>query len=196
MFCRSKGGEAFIYKDLDILLDYLSDKRNIGMVQIATNGMHIPKDWFWNLTKEMNITVRISKYKPDKVKKFEELCQAKGVNAEIYSFCNEDDTWNSLGNSSNPYILAEGETVESRYHNCMFKGCLTMENGIIARCSRAVNAAKIQGFSHKNGDVLDIRKSKDIKKDFFAYYTHPHSMTACLYCKGSRGEKIMPAEQL
>jgi hypothetical protein len=70
---------------------------------------------------------------------------------------------------------------------------LTLENGVIARCSRAVIAQQIQGFSVDDGDFLIVDKADDFGRRLRKYVNHPRCMQACCYCNGSLGSELVEA---
>ena len=191
-----QGGEPFLYREIDELLLFLKTVNNLGGVSIATNGKHVPKDSFWNNASGLNLCIRVSNYPGYKAVLSEQLCRKKNVDYVLYEFAGNAGTWRSLGNESRIYDLQGKQSLDYRYLICPFRMCLSLEDGIIARCSRAVNASKVQGFKHRKGDVISIREGSDLRESLRKYYINPKAMTACLYCKGGEGEEIPPAEQL
>jgi hypothetical protein len=84
-------------------------------------------------------------------------------------------------------------TIETKFSNCAFRGCLTLENGVIGRCSRAVIAAAIQGFTPNNGDFLLVDGADDFGQKLYHYLKSPRHMKACYHCYGSLGSELVDA---
>lgn len=84
-----------------------------------------------------------------------------------------------------------------RFVNCSFCGCLTLEHGELAYCSRATDSFAIQGFDRLATDYLKIDDSEDFREKLIAWRASPHFMETCRYCNGTNEEMMVrPAIQI
>jgi hypothetical protein len=100
--------------------------------------------------------------------------------------------WINLGKNTKK---KDYEVTMKDFINCPFKGCLTLENGSISKCSRATVAHHIQKFECDDlvGGLL-IRKSLTSRK-LLDFINNNNPVTACYYCNPV-GNKIPAAIQL
>lgn len=196
-----QGGEPFLYPQLETLLDFVRNCREIEMCLIATNGTVMPKVRAESLQGE-KFLVRISHYPvaSDISSEVQEWLESNSVRYKIYRFVSAEDKWFDLGKQCNPK-----EDIQTRFEKCLFKNCFTLENGMIERCARALVAQRLQGFTAKksggghngDGDYLPVYDSEDFKEALEKYISVPRAMEACRYCNGTDGTvQVEPAVQL
>lgn len=193
-----QGGEPLVYKELPKLIGYLGECSEIEQITIATNGMLIPNDEVIHACINNKVKFRISNYPQNRnnLSAFVEKLSAYRIDAELYDFATKESFWLDCGGLDTPRENND-EVVARRFNSCSFKGCLTMENGELHRCSRAKNAYSLQGFNSVKGDFVNVRNNKNLYDDIIQYHTPPHFETACRYCLGtSSARKIPPAQQL
>lgn len=142
-----QGGEPFTYTDLPKLTSYLSACNEIGEIVVATNGTITPQDEVWHNLSINNIKLRVSNYLQNRsnLKKFLNKAQTYRVNVNLYNFASRENLWYDCGGLDTPREDND-EIVFQRFNSCAFKGCLTIENGTLHRCSRAPNAHIMQNF--------------------------------------------------
>ncbi len=193
-----QGGEPFLYSDIDRLLVYLGDHDDVCDITIATNGLIQPKAHTMELLHRYNITVRISDYQNYNSttvtlkKKLEDL----GIRVKYYQFAGGTNSWSYMGGTEVTREENDSE-VQARFQNCDFRVCTTLENGRIAHCSRAMNAARVQGYDLSPGDTVTVRGNENLLNDITDYYDSFRFMESCRYCFGTSGtRKIDPAEQI
>lgn len=198
-----QGGEPFIYPQLDRILHFLIDEKKVKNIQIATNGTIVPEKLFY-LLRNKKIEVRISNYPVVDSIKICRLCEEfdkSNIKYSKYSFAGGSGEWTDCGSVGTPKETNDAIAAD-RFARCLFRGCLTLENGYIGKCSRCIHAAKVQGFTPKKGDYISVRESTNLKKELHRYREKSNTqnaffMEACRYCYGSfYGKKIKPAVQL
>jgi len=191
-----QGGEFFLHKNAKEILVDINKNEKISEIVISTNGTIIPnKDILSLLSNNKKITIRISNYKcigKEKIDALKEILTLHNINYWIFNFFGNDSKWIKFQGLS-AYRLNESD-VESYYKNCPFKNCLTLENGYISRCSRAVIAHHAQKFSIK-GYGVNIRKIGGIKA-LKAFIMNDSPVSACFYCHEQNSELIDAAEQM
>lgn len=193
-----QGGEPLIYKELTKLLGYLSACREVQQIHVATNGMLTPSDEIMLICSMNKIFLRVSNYpqNKDNLQNIAGKCRSFRVSASLYDFSSREALWYDCGGLDVPREN-DDRIVSERFQRCGFKGCLTLEDGELHRCSRAKNAYKLQGFEPEAGDCVRVRGNKNFLDDLVAYHSPPRFETACRYCNGTHNVKKIPAaEQL
>lgn len=193
-----QGGEPLVYKDLNKLLGYLSACREITQIVIATNGIKTPNDETMMLCRMHKIPFRISNYpqQRDNTQNFATKCKNFKVDVFWYDFASNQTLWYDCGGLDVPRE-DDDEVVAERFNHCAFRGCLTLEDGELHRCSRAKNAYKMQGIELEEGDYVRVRNNENLLEDIISYHTPLRFENACRYCNGTDGVKMIPAaEQL
>jgi hypothetical protein len=147
-----------LYPKLADLLDYCLHN-DIGKVVIATNGTIPMRKDVVNLFRNGNVEVRISDYNLPKQKAVQMLtkqCKSSNIRLWLYRFASGTGDWVELGGPNHPREDSD-DKVESKFSQCPFRGCLTLENGIMARCSRAPLAHIIQKYEPAETDFFKCR---------------------------------------
>ena len=197
-----QGGEPFVYPYLGKLIDYLLLQEKIEQIVFATNGTVIPVKYLEKLSHP-KISVRISNYPVVPKEKINSLCEVfddSVIQYSVYNFVHGDSFWTKCGGIETPKEYDNG-IVSDRYFRCGFKTCLTLENGILGKCSRAIHAKEMQKFTPKKNDYVSVTerhlKYKLIKYEFIQKINRRYFMEACRYCYGTElSEKVTPAIQL
>lgn len=193
-----QGGEPLLYKELPKLLGYLGACSEVTQITITTNGLITPSDEIMMICRINKIILTISNY-PQNVKNrqnFALKCLTFKVDVQLYDFAAKQALWYDCGGLDTPREN-DDNVVTERYNHCAFNGCLTLQDGELHRCSRAKNAYKLQGFQAVLGDYVKVRGNNHLLEDIIAYHTPPRFETACRYCNGTFGTKMIPpAEQL
>ena len=196
-----QGGDFFLHKDSEKILKYISNNNKISECMVATNCLIIPKQEILDILKSPKFLVRLSFYgtsNETRVKDIENVLIKNSINYKFHHFANKNDAWNYLGGIDTPKHTKE-ET-ESLYLNCKFKVCLTLENGLISRCSRATVAHRVQNFKPKDSDFVNVRKRffaiNELKNYIQKQNLSEGVVTACYYCNGTSGKSIPAGEQL
>ena len=193
--CQLQGGEFFLHKDAIKILKYLISNRKISKIIIASNGV-VPSlsSELIKILRNEKISIRISDYGSVNFKERNELIKRlrrRGIEVNLYKFAFGKQTWVDLGKNN---IRKNNEImIRKKFEECIFKGCLTLENGRIAQCSRGTIAHRIQKFEPKG--TLDIYDTK-FRKKLVQYLCFPKHMEACHYCNGNDGEIINAAIQI
>lgn len=195
-----QGGEPFIYPHLGLLLDYIKNCSAIEKCLIATNGTVLP-NISPDLLQNEKFIVRISNYPVDLNinGKIQDWLQINSIKYEVYHFVSKEDKWFDLGKGKRYKHSWEAEL---HFQNCLFRNCLTLEAGLLGRCSRSIIAQKLQKFIPRienggGGCYLPISDSEEFKLWMKEYISNPHHMEACRYCNGTdESLLIKPAIQL
>lgn len=195
-----QGGEPFLHSDLGALLDYCAKEEKIWAIEIATNGTIMPSDALLEKIRRLGVKIRISNYpvSREKGQALHARCQELGIASSIYHFAHGKDEWADLGGVDTPKEENDA-VVRERYFSCAFKGCLTLENGELNRCSRIHVAHTLQGFMRRDDDHVDVTRKRGLKKRIRHYLEHVDFPEACRYCWGNTKDNLRrcpPAEQM
>ena len=169
-----QGGEPLVYKDLNKLLGYLSACREVEYISIATNGTITPSDETMMLCRMHKIPFRVSNYPQnrDNLQNLALKLRVFKVDAVMYDFASKQALWYDCGGMDTPREN-DDNVVAERFNRCAFRGCLTLEDGELHRCSRAKNAYKLQGIELEAGDYVQVRNNPNLRADIIAYHTPP-----------------------
>ena len=194
-----QGGEPFLYTELPELLDFIRDSGKAETITVATNGTIFPDEKVFQALKRNHVRVRISHYPDtpqDTVERLMERLTRLNLDTWKYEFALDDSMWYDMGGIKAKPEADSDEAVARRFQNCPFHDCFTLENGKISRCSRAVIAELVQGFTANSGDYLPVVPTEDFPDRLWEYLRADRFMEACRFCYGSEGDKILPALQL
>jgi cytidyltransferase-like protein len=180
-----QGGEAFIYPELNVLLKFVIDSSAIHQIQISTNGTKMPNVEL-ELLKDKKICVRISDYECVKSisNRLKQHLDSNGCKNRSYRFAAGIGEWYDMGRG----FMHTSTRAALNFHACAFNNCLTLENGLLGRCSRATIAPRIQGFSPAITDYFKVEHMTDFRQSLAQYVNNPKYMEACRYCNGTSEE--------
>lgn len=196
-----QGGEPLLWDKLEDFLKDILAMNFVKNIQIATNGTKKPSPSFIKFLKLHNqITIRISPYPgvSDRQgnKLYEELTLER-INVGKHPFANASGDWSYLGGPDFKE-LSPKEGIYN-FNNCVFRKCLTLEDGILARCSRGPTAHQVQKFEPYKNDLFSFKKifknEYEFTKKFLGYVFNPQPMRACNFCNGTNGEPIVAGKQ-
>jgi organic radical activating enzyme len=188
------GGEPLINKDLPQMAAYCAQKNNIGAVEIITNGTIMPSMKLLEVCKKYNnkIYFHFSNYSKNEalksILKYDEIIAVLKENSVKHKM-SDDSIWNAEDTSLADRGYCE-QRLKTMYEDCWFKGCAQVLNGKIATCPRASAAAELINMN----DYIDLKNSKNLKKDFIDFYKKDSS-EACRYCVRI-GKRVTPAIQI
>ena len=187
-----QGGDFFLHKDAELLLSYIEGNDVITQCHVAHNCIVKPKANLISILKNPKFVVRFSSYGAVNEIKEQELCaylRLHGVHFFFHSFANENGSWSYLGGVEQS--KADKEKTRENYRRCAFRYCLTLENGIISRCSRATIAHHIQHFTPAPEDFINIRSCSFSINNLHRFIKNASMdrgiVEACYYCNGSVG---------
>ena len=197
-----QGGDIFLHKDVIRLLNYIKNEEKIRECVVATNSIIIPKKEILEILSDKKFVVRFSSYgvaNELNEKKLEKICNEFNINHYVYLFANGNSSWADCGGidmKKHPLSLTK-----ENYKKCLFKVCLTLENGILSRCSRSTVAHKVQHFRIKKQDFVNVRSPffniHKLKQFVVENENSEKGMVqACFYCNGTGGKMIVAGEQI
>ena len=191
-----QGGEPFIHPDIYTLLAYLVNEQRILKVQLASNGVASLKSQVIEILKHPKLHLGISDYYPHvNSQKLINVLKENNIPHKKYQFATGTGEWFNFGGIDTEREKNE-EIVKNRFNSCPYSICTTLQNGILGRCARSINARQVFSFSGFLNDYLNLRDGSCDSKKIIDYFNNRKFMEACYYCYGATLGKIPPAIQL
>ncbi len=182
---RLLGGEPFLYKDMDKLLEELISSPKIEKITFFTNGTIIPAGRITSLLKDRKVRVWISNYNlpQQKMSAFSEYCQNNKIN---YYIKTDALKWGYVGEP-----IAHNRTgiaLQKQFEHCN-NTCRSILNGKLFFCPRAAHLDDL-GYCKANGnECLNLdgdMSSIDILKVIY----RQQYLSACDYCNYGTSDMV------
>jgi len=145
-----QGGEPFLYQRLPELLDFIGNSGKAGKITVATNGTIVPSEAVLLAMQRNRVRVRISDYPviaEETLSRLIEVLESYDLEVWSYEFTSGNAKWLDMGRIDMPPLALNENEMQAHFLQCPFYDCFTLENGYISRCSRAVMAEQVQGFT-------------------------------------------------
>ncbi len=190
------GGEPFLYKDLELVIEYIGKKYRDKMIvySITTNGTIRPRETILDLCKEYNVLINISNYSGT-VKRLEEqyrqLTEYLGSHQVSYTIGNEQLQWMDYGFQTMDRGGKEEELVR------VFDECRTLCREVRGNkyyyCVMARSASENLGMNVGENDYLDLNTLGENEKKKILEFNHGYSekgyIDMCNHCHGAEAIK-------
>lgn len=191
-FCELVGGEPFLYKDLDEILDFVGQQKKIRQIVIVTNGTIMPSEQILEKLKKYNVLVRISDYGMfEKMAKLVIALEAHDINVRVL----QDMKWNDPGG-----IEKRGRSENERkfqYNKCIFSlRCKYLTEDKLFTCARIASLYLLEKYNGGN-DILAIDDllTEEKLRNFYLHDTGD-GCDYCDLCSIDSGEEISAAVQV
>jgi len=179
------GGEPFLHKHLDDILEFLIDKEKIGHVQIITNGTTMPEKNVINICgKSKKITVLISDYGTvsNKREKLVSTLQENNVRFTVLrpGYWRIDGGIDSRNRSQQELIRT--------FRSCRIGNCRSLLNGEMHLCPRSSAGTDLGIIPRRESDYVSVRKEdniKNIRRNLTELLKKHDYILACNYCDNS-----------
>ena len=197
---RVIGGEPFMNKDFDKVIERLNAEPKVKKIVIYTNGTIAPKQEKLECLKNKKVLVLITDY-GDLSRNLNNLSELCSQNNIAY-YAQKAHGWTNCSK-----ITKHERTNEQQmklFNDCCAKNTFTISDGKFYRCPFAANADRLRAvpqFEEDNLDFIELLKSgtavKDIKHSFKKYLFEKEFLETCDFCNGrSFGDtEITPAIQ-
>ena len=158
------GGEPLLVKDLDKMLEYAVNKKQIKTVEITTNGtIMFSEDLLNILTKyRKKILVVISNYSSNnelKCLKYDDIKLALEVRQIPYIF--PSYPWYLRGK-----IFKRNRTVKELkyvFKKCWQRDCIALMEGKMHHCTRSIAIQRLSDFEFLSDEFINIRENSPSK---------------------------------
>ncbi len=195
---RILGGEPFIVKNIDKLINYYANNDKIKRITIYTNSTIVPSENIINALKNNKVSVHMSDY--GKVSKniidLEEIFRHESITFYIHKYYE----WNDLGDCSKRKYTYE--QLCKFFSECNMAKCYTFYRGKLFLCPRSAHGERLGYFKNNISEYMDfsmeISNIEMEREKIKRLLKNVKSLTACNYCNGSnlRSKKIESARQL
>lgn len=197
------GGEPFLYRELDKIIDYIGGKYRDKMINFAitTNGTIIPEQRILDLCRKYCVLIRISNYSAELKyleRKYEKLKKELDKNEITYIIGGSDYQWMDYGFET---VNRGGKAEEliQVFDECKTT-CREIRGSKYYYCVMARSVSDNLGFGLGEDDYLDFKKVKDKKVllEFEMGYSDKGYLDMCNHCNGADAvnHPIPVAEQL
>jgi len=194
---RVLGGEPFMNKDINKVINKLKTYKNFSNIVIYTNATIIPKNENLTCLQSEKVTLEITNYGESLSKnhdKIVEIYKQKNINYRT----KDPGEWTESGKIK--FYKRSKEELQRTFDNCCVKNTTTLMDGVLYRCPYAANATKLKAVPLVNEEVVHLKENKSIqetKKEINKFFNSNKPITACSFCGGRdyNTEKIKAAIQ-
>lgn len=203
------GGEPFLHKELDMILERVCHKfgDKIGYIQIITNGSVIPNQNVLQVIEKFGVKVRLSDYSQkipysDRLQKVIDILREYNIEYSMGIY----KEWMDLGFPDKvPCIGKSREDAKKHMLNCS-PGCHIISERKFFYCGLMFSAEKCGLYQLEKDDYIDLRRSHsdplEDKKEIMKYCLGEIDkgfISICNICRGSGSDNdkiIEVAEQM
>jgi len=192
---RILGGEPFILKDIDKIINYCTGKLNVNRVVIYTNATIVPRPNAINAMKNKNVFVEITDY--GELSKA--LAQTRVVfdqESILYSVAQLPDSWDDSADIIHPKRSKEGN--QYIFDTCCAKYLYTLMHGKLYRCPFSASLNHIDNNFGDANDYVDLTSDELLKIRLQSFIYSPSYVPSCGYCRGRSKTlgRVKPARQV
>lgn len=181
------GGEPFINKDLEKVIDWCAKSPKIGSIIVVTNGTIFPSEAVLKSLKNNKIIVGISWYPlkdGSKRLKLIEYCARNNIHYHV-----RKDDWLDFGDFKICRNYSKKEIKET-FCNCFLNKCVQFNEGRLYRCTKT-HLLKDQKIDDPGKwetiSIRDIKSKRQMRRSLKKFYSLKW-LRACNYC--NTGEKL------
>ena len=153
------GGEPFLHKDINLILESFLELDNVLFIDIATNGTVVPQTRTMNLLDQLGATIEISDY-GDVSRKMNELiieCQQ----LDIVHFIQKYESWMTIGG----FFSRDRDEINKMETFLKCTSNVGITNHIVAhmlsRCIFSAMAGKLKLIPQANTDYVDLTHANE-----------------------------------
>lgn len=189
LFLELVGGEPFLYRKFDELLEKLVKINKIEQIVIVTNGTVIPNEKVTKLLKKYDVLIRVSDYGYlNKIVKFVQYAEENELNIWVTS-----SDWMYPGKPQKrdelKYDLCK------QFEKCFFTmQCKYLYEGKLFHCARAASLYALE--YERNMECLNVKNitADDLRR----FYLEQYYSEACAYCYlfTDKTRTISPGKQM
>jgi hypothetical protein len=176
------GGETLLYPYLGEAIEFCFNQSKIDKIIITSNGTIEPSEKLMGIIADCGVIMRVSGYPEFVAPRREEIVQ-KYLDRKIAVDNLKGMSWFSMGGTEKRNHTKQD--LISIFSTCGMRNCVTMQrDGLVFFCSRQMTAwdSDIYPVPLKH-EYVDVRNSKDLPRDFEAFYSNQFVST-CDYCDG------------
>lgn len=190
---RLLGGEPFIYKDLDKIIDAFGTNEKVKRITVYTNSTVLPSESVTASMKANHVVVHMSNYgkASRKVKELEELLIRNGIEYYIHEY----QEWHDVGGVQRRNFSEKA--LQKIFDTCIMATCYSFYRGKFYLCPRAAHGERLGLFSNPADEFVDFTGHINLsekRKELQELVIRRKYLVACDYCNGSSlKSKSIPA---
>lgn len=186
------GGEPFIARNMDKVLDFLLGQEKVFVIEITTNATIVPSKEILGRLRNHKISVHISNY--GNVVRQNRFIECMKENEIQFTLSEFQDRWVATGGIKRR--ARNIEYLKKQYYRCASGYlCKTLWEDKIYPCARAASLAILNIMS--NCPYVECSKRNGLREKLYSFYIAP-SCEACDYCDVAVGNPVYvePAVQI
>ncbi|MBT8342142.1 MAG: 4Fe-4S cluster-binding domain-containing protein [Desulfatitalea sp.] len=194
---RIIGGEPFMNKSFDIIVNRLIEEPKVKKIVIYTNGTIAPSDEKMECLKNSKVLLMVTDY--GKLSKNLNVLIQKLSSRDIAFYLNKAQGWTDCSKIHRHYRSIEGQ--REIFNNCCAKNTISLSDGKLHRCPFAANAVRLSAVPDFETDYVSLfQENIDVsgmRKKIKDYLFNIEYLETCDFCNGrSFGDtEITPAIQ-
>ena len=177
---RILGGEPFIFKKINEILNFAIPQKKIEHIVVYTNGTIVPRAETLEVLKNNKIMLEITDY-GKLSRNFQKLVDTCKNNKINYLVRNTIDDWDDSANILQP-TRTEKENLDI-FNECCAKYLYTLMHGKLYRCPFSASLDAIKKVSLTENNSIEINE-KTSRKNLEEYVYAAKHFDACRYCQG------------
>lgn len=190
------GGEPFLNKDIDRVIQFCAASDKIGSIIVVTNGTIFPREEVLHTLRNDKIIVGVSWY-PIENDSNRKLLLEYFQRHNIHFHIRKDD-WIDFGDFR--YCRKyKRKRLKDIFKKCFLNKCVQYNNGILYRCTKTHLLEDQQIEYAGNGEkiiVKDVASKKEMRRALRKFYSLEY-LKACNYCNADDELVTIPlGEQL
>jgi organic radical activating enzyme len=182
---RVIGGEPFMNKEIHLVVEKLTSKKNVHKVSIFTNATIVPRETQWKALSHEKVRFFITEYELSRnLQPLIEQLEKRGI-----PYVSETaNGWTDCA-ALEKHNRTEKEQ-EKIFEACCAKNLATLHDGYLFRCPFAANAHKLKAIPDYPTDYLEVLKASPEK--IKAFLRDKPFIQACDHCNGrSYGDPVI-----
>ncbi len=194
---RILGGEPFMNRSMNKVIEWYHDSNKIQSISVYTNGTIIPNEDILKELQKNKIKVHISNYKINElgIQKLSQLFNKY----HIKYFVREYDSWQNPGGVK--YRNYSLEQMKEIFSVCFERNGFTFLKGQLHRCPRAAHAMNLKIMPDIREDYIDLFNWKGTKEELKQQLRNLQErlwLEGCNYCSGpdNHTQSIPAARQI
>ena len=193
---RILGGEPFLYKKLNIVIDIVANNTKVDKVLIYTNATFVPNEDILKSMINEKVIVEITDYIGQSKKKEEFILIMKKLG--INYICHEPQNW-----TDSARIISNKKShneLSLMFEKCCVNDVLTLLHGKIYHCPFSANVHNLRAIPTDLTDFVDINSNDNtvsLKNRLAKFYFGSNFLNSCKVCLGRdfTQEEVIPAIQ-
>lgn len=175
------GGETFLYKELDKVIEYLREIKKVDAIRLFSNAVvPMPREQMLKCLRKKSVHINISNYGLPQTPKLGKYLREQGVRVNL----GEQARWYDRGDME--CRKRTKEELRAQFRTCYMKTCKSILNGKFFYCPRSGHAYDMGLIDTPARDYVDLfdkeqGRTEQIERILKLYYRAGY-VEACNYC--------------